>query len=131
MVWYLDTSAFLKLITLEEESQAMRLWFRSHSPIWSSHLLHTEALRAGMRLGISNDSIEDVLDAVSLILPSSTTFLVAGQLSSSTLRSLDALHLATAMEIGSDLEGMITYDDRLIEAARSTSIKVYSPTNKK
>jgi len=44
-----------------------------------------------------------------------------------TLRSLDALHLATAIEIGDDLEGMVVYDDRLIEAARAASITVLSP----
>jgi predicted nucleic acid-binding protein len=44
-----------------------------------------------------------------------------------SLRTLDALHLATAMEIGDDLEGMVAYDDRLIEAARSASIKVLRP----
>jgi hypothetical protein len=127
MVWYLDTSAFLKLITVEDESQAMRSWFRSHNSIWSSHLLHTEALRAGARLGISNDIIEDALDTVSLILPSSATFFDAGRLPPATLRSLDALHLAAAMEIGDDLEGMVAYDGRLIEAARAASIEVFSP----
>lgn len=127
MVWYLDTSAFLKLITVEDESQAMRSWFRSHHSIWSSYLLRTESLRAGARLGISSNVIEDVLDTVSLILPSSTTFFSAGQLSPATLRSLDSLHLAAAMEIGVDLEGIVAYDDRLIQAALAVSIKVHSP----
>ncbi|NNN19511.1 MAG: type II toxin-antitoxin system VapC family toxin [Acidimicrobiaceae bacterium] len=127
MVWYLDTSAFLKLITLEDESQAMRSWFRSHNSIWSSHLLHAEALRAGARLGISSDIIEDALDTVSLVLPSSTTFFDAGRLPPTTLRAIDALHLAAAMEIGDDLEGIVAYDGRLIEAAHAASIEVFSP----
>lgn len=127
MVWYLDTSAFLKLITVEDESQAMRSWFRSHNSIWSSYLLRTEALRAGARLGISNDTIEGALDTVSLILPSSTTFFTAGRLSPATLRPLGALHLAAAMEIGDDLEGIVAYDDRLMQAALAVSIKVHSP----
>lgn len=127
MVWYLDTSAFLKLITDEAETQAMRSWFRSHDSIWSSHLLRTEALRAGTRLGIGSDLIENALDTVSLILPSSTTFFEAGRLLPATLRSLDALHLATAMELGDDLEGMVAYDDRLIDAACAVSIEIYSP----
>ena len=127
MVWYLDTSAFLKLLTAESESMAMRAWFVSHDWIWSSQLLRTEALRAGVRLGIAGDIIEDALEAVSMVLPSATTFLVAGRFLPPTLRTLDALHLATAMEIGDDLEGMVAYDDRLIEAARSASIKVLRP----
>ena len=128
MVWYLDTSAFLKLITVEDESTAMRAWFASHDAIWSSQLLRTEALRAGVRLGIGTDVVEEALDAVSMVLPSATTFFVAGRLPPPALRPLDALHLATAIEIGDDLEGMVAYDDRLIEAARGGSIEVITPS---
>lgn len=127
MVWYLDSSAFLKLITMEEESTAMRTWFSSHDSVWSSQLLHTEALRAGIRLGIDADVVEDALETVSLILPSVATFFVAGRLLQPSLRSLDALHLATAMEIGDDLEGIVAYDERLTDAARSASLEVFVP----
>ena len=127
MVWYLDTSAFLKLITAEDESAAMRRWFLSHDSVWSSQLLHTEALRAGARLGIGADVIEIALETVSLVLPSVATFFVAGQLRPTSLRSLDALHLATAMEIGDDLEGVVAYDERLTDAARAASLVVLAP----
>lgn len=127
MVWYLDTSAFLKLITTERESNAMRAWFSSHDSVWSSQLLHTEALRAGSRLGIDADVIEDALETVSLVMPSVTTFFVAGQLPPPSLRSLDALHLATAMEIGDDLEGIVAYDELLADAARAASLEVIVP----
>ncbi len=128
MVWYLDTSALLKLITVEDESPAMRAWYASHSPIWSSQLLHTEALRAGVRLGIEIAIVEEALDTVSMVLPSVTTFFAAGRLLPPELRSLDALHLATAIEIGDDLEGLVAYDDRLIGAARAASIEVITPS---
>jgi len=128
VVWYLDTSAFLKLITVEEETTAMRAWFTSHEAIWSSQLLYTEALRAGSRLGIGTDLVEDALDTMSLVLPSVTTFSTAGRLQPSALRSLDALHLATALEIGDDLEGFVAYDARLVDAARAASIEVVSPS---
>ena len=127
MVWYLDTSAFLKLITAESESSPLRTWFFAHEEIWSSQLLYTEALRAGARLGVEADIIEDALETISLVLPSATTFFSAGLLSTSTLRSLDALHLATALEIGNDLEGMIVYDERLASAARAASLEVIAP----
>jgi predicted nucleic acid-binding protein len=106
----------------------MRAWFASHGPVWSSQLLQTEALRAGVRLGIGTDVVEDALDTVSMVLPSATTFFVAGRLPPPALRSLDAVHLATALEIGDDLEGMVAYDDRLIEAARAGSIEVITPS---
>lgn len=128
MVWYLDTSAFLKLLTTEDESSAMRRWFSSHDAVWSSQLLHTEALRAGARLGIDLDIVEDALESVSMVLPSVATFFTAGRLSPTSMRSLDALHLATAIEIGDDLEGFIAYDDRLIDAARAASIRVIIPS---
>jgi predicted nucleic acid-binding protein len=127
VVWYLDTSAFLKLITAEDESSAMRKWFSSHEPVWSSQLLYTEALRAGARLGIDIDIVEDALESVSLVLPSVATFFTAGRLSPMSLRSLDALHLATALEIGDDLEALVAYDDRLIDAARAASLHVLTP----
>jgi predicted nucleic acid-binding protein len=126
-VWYLDTSAFLKLLVTEDESEAMRAWFLSHDSVWSCQLLHTEALRAGARLGIGATVIEDALETVSLVLPSVATFYVAGQLSPASLRSLDALHLATAMELGDDLEGIVSYDARLTDAARGASLKVLIP----
>jgi predicted nucleic acid-binding protein len=127
VVWYLDTSAFLKLITVEVESAAMRAWFVSHDSIWSSQLLHTEALRASVRLQIQSDVVEDALETISMVLPSVTTFYVAGRLGPTNLRSLDAVHLATAMELGEDLDGIVAYDDRMIEAAHLASIEVVSP----
>lgn len=127
MVWYLDTSAFFKLLTTEEESLAMRSWYTSHESVWSSQLLQTEALRAATRLGIDAEVIEEALETVSLVLPSVTTFFTAGQLPTFSLRSLDALHLATALEIGDDLEGLVTYDERMADAARVASLNVVRP----
>lgn len=128
MVWYLDTSALLKLITVEEETTALRAWFSSQDGIWSSQLLYTEALRAAARLGIGTDLVEDALDIISLVLPSVTTFSTAGRLQPPALRSLDAIHLATALELGDDLEGLVAYDARLVEAARAVSIEVVTPS---
>ena len=127
MVWYLDTSAFLKLMTTEDESNALREWFSSHESVWSSQLLRTEVQRAGARLGIDADVVEDALETISLVLPSVATFFIAGRLTPSSLRSLDAVHLATAMEIGEDLDGVVAYDERLIEAARAHLLNVVSP----
>jgi hypothetical protein len=126
-VWYLDTSAFLKLVVTENETKTMRAWFTAHSPCWSSQLLSTEALRAGARLGLNSFAVEQALDTVSLIMPSVVTFRTASQLPPATLRSLDALHLATALELGDDLEGVATYDSRMIEAALMHSVSVVSP----
>ena len=127
MAWYLDTSAFLKLLVEEDGSAAMREWAVVHESLWSSQLLRTEALRATSRLDISDDAVEIALESVSLIMPSVATFYTAGHLAPHSLRSLDALHLATALEMGNDLEGIVSYDDRLIAASRDASLVVVSP----
>ena len=126
-MWYLDTSAFLKLVVAEDETRAMRAWFTAHSPCWSSQLLSTEAWRAGVRLGLDSSTVEHALDTVSLVMPSVVTFRTASRLSPASLRSLDAVHLATALELGDDLEGVATYDTRMIESAGMNSISVVSP----
>lgn len=127
MVWYLDTSAFLKLLVAEPESDAMQAWFADHGPIWSSQLLRTEALRAATRLEIDPQLLDDALETVSLVLPAVSTFLAAGTLGPPVLRSLDALHLASALELGADLEGLVTYDVRLAGAAAAASVNVVAP----
>jgi predicted nucleic acid-binding protein len=127
MVWYLDTSAFLKLIVKEEGSVAMRKWYSAQENLWSSHLLRTEALRAAGRLDIDDELVERALDTVTLVLPSVTTFAVAGGMQPSELRSLDAIHLAAALELGSDLSGVVTYDDRMSRATVALGLQVMSP----
>ena len=127
MVWYLDTSAFLKLVVDEESSAPMRSWSSAHDGVWSSQLLRAEALRAAQRLGVDVRSIEGALETVSLVLPSVATYASAGRMQSKGLRTLQALHLASALEIGPDLEGIAVYDRRLSDAAREVSIDVVSP----
>ena len=127
MAWYLDTSAFLKLLVEGLDSAVMREWAVLHDSLWSSQLLRTEAVRAASHLGISDDDVETALESVSLILPSVATFYTAGHLAPHSLRSLDALHLATALEMGDDLEGIVAYDERLITASRDASLVVVSP----
>jgi predicted nucleic acid-binding protein len=127
VAFYLETSAFLKLAVVEDGSPAMRQWFTGHRPCWSSQLLATEASRAAMRLGLDREIIEGLLDGVSLIVPSASTFEVAGRLGPVELRSLDAVHLAAAAEIGQELEGVVTYDRRVVMGAAAVGLPVIQP----
>lgn len=127
MAYYLDTSAFLKLLVVEAESPAMRAWFTAGRSCWSSQLLVTEALPAGRRLGLDQAVVESTLDAVSLVLPAATTFHRAASLALTDLRSLDALHLATALELGTDLEAVVAYDARFLAGAGATGLPVLTP----
>ena len=127
MAFYLETSAFLKLAVAEDGSPAMRQWFTGHRPCWSSQLLTTEAHRAAARLGVNPDVIDELLDGVSLVLPSASTFNVAGRIAPAELRFLDAIHLAAAGELGPDLEGVVTYDQRVIVGAQAAGFPVIRP----
>ena len=127
MAFYLETSAFLKLAVAEGESPAVRSWFTRQRPCWSSHLLTTEARRAAARPGLSREVIDELLDGGSLFFPSASTFDVAGRLVPAELRSLDAVHLAAAGELGPDLEGVVTYDRRVVMGAEAAGFPVIQP----
>ena len=68
-----------------------------------------------------------VLDAVTLLEVSTAIFEEAGRLDPVIVRSLDAVHLAAALSLGDDLDAIVTYDDRLAEAARANGIAVAAP----
>jgi len=69
----------------------------------------------------------EVLNAVTLVQVRPAVFEDAGRLDPSGLRSLDAIHLAAALDLGDDLDGLITYDDRLANAAISNGVAVIAP----
>lgn len=126
-VAYLDTSAALKLLIEEDESQALVDALTSGGPrrLVSSWLLHTELhCAAGRRPEIVDlADVTTVLGAVDLVDLSRGDFLAAGTLS--PLRSNDALHLAVAIRLGAD--ELLTYDAELQHAASRAGIAVLAP----
>lgn len=68
-----------------------------------------------------------MLDAVTLTEVTTALFEAAGRLDPEILRTLDAIHVAAALDLGDDLEGMVTYDERLAKAAEANGISVTSP----
>ena len=128
MAWYLDTSAFLKLVVEEEHGSAMRAWARSGPAAVTSDLLRTEALRTTRR--ISDEAVAAArvaLESVDIGAITSDVFARAAELDPSILRTLDAIHLAWALSLGDELEGIVTYDDRLAAAARIYGVRVLTP----
>lgn len=129
MAYYLDTSAAVKLVVQEAGSKALRSWVvQASGPIVSSDLLRTELLRATRRS--APDQVQQaraVLDSLILLTLSTPLFERAGTLEPELLRSLDALHLAAALDLGDELDGIITYDDRLAAAAVALGIEVVAP----
>jgi predicted nucleic acid-binding protein len=128
-VFYLDTSAAVKLVIAERGSTALRRWLASRDEqMISSDLLRTELLRATRR-GAPERMVQAraVLDALILVTLSTTVCERAAMLEPDLLRSLDALHLAAALEIGDELEAIVTYDQRLAESAEALGISVVAP----
>jgi uncharacterized protein len=129
-VFYLDTSAALKLVVAEEGTTALRRWLASRQErVFSSDLLRTEVLRVTRRHAPEEMvQARAVLDSLVLLRLTSAICERAALLEPSHLRSLDALHLAAALEMGDDLEGLVTYDQRLAEGANGLGIAVVAPT---
>jgi hypothetical protein len=128
-VFYLDTSAAVKLVIAERGSTALRRWLASRGEqMISSDLLRSELLRATRR-GAPERMVQAraVLDALILVTLSTTVCERAALLEPDLLRSLDALHLAAALEIGDELEAIVTYDQRLAESAEALGISVVAP----
>lgn len=126
---YLDSSALVKLAAPESESAALRRYIqRRRQPCVSSALSRTEVVRALLHLGpAAVRRGREILAGIELIRMSDRVLTAAGEMLPADLRSLDAIHLATAQELGSDLGRIVTYDARLAAAARALGLAVGSP----
>jgi len=129
VAFYLDTSAAVKLVVAESGSAALRRWVGDRSGrLVSSDLLRTELVRALRRIDPALvHAAPRVLGGIILIGLDARIFDVAAGLAPPELRSLDAVHLAAAIELGDDLDGLVTYDDRLATAARGLGVTVVQP----
>ncbi len=129
MACYIDTSALAKLIVAEPETPALQSWFSAEDrdPV-SCDLARTELFRAVRRVAPDRVSrARDVLDSITLIALPSALFEHAARLEPSSLRTLDAIHLAAALDLGDDLDVLVTYDDRLAESATANGVRVLTP----
>lgn len=128
MATYLDSSAIVKLAVHEPESAALRVYLCRRRPLWSSALARTEVLRAVLHLGArAVDRGRTVLSRLDLVRVNDRILAAAGVLPPPDLRSLDAIHLATALELGADLDLLVTYDSRMAASARQLGIRVVAP----
>jgi predicted nucleic acid-binding protein len=125
---YLDTSALTKLVVAEAESAALRTWLSTGREPVACNLVRTELLRAVRRSAPDRLlQARAVLDSLTLTELTTSIFEQAGRLDPIALRSLDAIHLAAALDLGDDLDSLVTYDDRLADAARLNGIPVTAP----
>jgi len=125
---YLDSSAIVKLAVREPESLALRRYVRRRQPVVSSALARTEVLRALLPAG--DEAVtrgHGVLQRIDLVRVNDRILNAAGLLRPPGLRSLDAIHLATAQELGNELRVLVTYDDRMAMAAKQLGYRIVQP----
>ena len=130
--FYVDSSAIVKLIWSEAESSALAEFVlsdeRSAKTLITSAVSRIEALRATRRRdGSLLSRAREVLETFSEFEITEGIMETAAMVGSPNLRTLDAIHLATAMENASGMRALITYDTRLAQAARELGLPVASP----
>jgi len=126
---YLDSSALLKLVYAEAETQALEAFLRGWPRRTSSGLARIEVLRLARRVDdpLVARRAREVLERVDFISIDEQIVRDAIAVEPRALRSLDAVHLATAAMIRRDIGGMVAYDKRLARAARAAGIDVWAP----
>lgn len=125
---YLDSSAIVKLAIDESQSTALRRHLRRRGPLTSSTLARTEVLRALLDEGEAGVARgREVLGRLNLVRINDRVLNAAGSLLPSELRSLEAIHLATALQLGDDVRQIITYDERMLAAAYGLGLRTASP----
>ncbi len=124
---YLDSSALVKLVVEEPESEDLRAFVGDRAVV-SSMIARTEVIRAVARTEPERvGAAEKVLRETSLIIADGSVAWAAAWVEPTSVRSLDAIHLATAQRLETGLEAIVTYDRRMAAAARVAGMLVASP----
>jgi uncharacterized protein len=129
-IYYLDTSAALKLLAAESHSRSFAAFYdESAGASWvSSALLRIEVVRAVVRaMPAALPDARDLLLAFDYVSIDDEIVDAAMNEPHRMLGSLDAIHLATARLLGPDLDGLATYDERLAAAAKDVGLPVVDP----
>lgn len=126
---YLDTSALVKLVVREEETDALRAEIDQRPSLVASRLALLEARRAVARKPVEGvaSTLADVLGVMTWIDITLAILDQAADAAPPALRSLDAIHLATALSLADADVDVITYDERLADAARANGLTVVQP----
>jgi uncharacterized protein len=127
---YVETSALLKLLLPEPERDELSIEL-GRWPDWVTSELTTVECRRALTRERANVSVraraDYVLARCVLVRIDTLVLRLAERIGPRDLRSLDAIHLATALSLGDRPEAFITYDDRLASAARTLKLNVLQP----
>lgn len=127
---YLDSSALVKLVVTEAESDVLLESLSSWPVRISSELAYIEVMRAARRVTqnpAAEQRAEEVLTSLYLLEIDRNILNEAARLEPRTLRSLDAIHLASALSLGADLGPVVTYDSNMATAAVAHGLEVLAP----
>lgn len=125
---YLDSSALVKLVLTEPESSVLAGVVRTGPGMISSALARIEVIRAVRRKGpVEEKSARLLMASVDSVDITDQIINEAGRIGRLQLRSLDAIHLATALELRSALTGFVAYDRRLLDAVAALGLRPMSP----
>ncbi len=129
MAFVVDSSALVKLIVNEPKSQSFSTWLKNcKHDLFVSEIAHTEVARAIARVDANlQGQLKNVLERFGTIRVSSQILTIAGVLTPTNLRTLDAIHLASCLILGDDLKGFVTYDSAQADAASHNGITVIAP----
>ena len=126
---YLDSSAIVKLCISEAETSALRRHLARRRRWITSGLARTEVVRTVSAGGPSAlQAADDLLRRITLVKISDRILRSAGTIGPPSLRSLDAIHLATAVVLGDDVARICTYDRRMAEVATDLGFTVVAPS---
>ena len=126
-LWFLDASAFLKLLLAEPESAELQRW-RVGRRLASSDLLRTEARRGVAHMGAAvSRSCDELLAVVHKVRLTPALLDQAGRIPGRGLRTLDAIYVASALKLGDDLADFVSYDRRQLAAAERLGLRTFSP----
>lgn len=129
-VLYLDSSAIVKLVMPEPETSALVSRLRVDPEVMSSAIAKVEVVRALQRIRAGSATRrqgERVLGRIALVRVDDAVLDSASAVAPANLGTLDAIHLATALEFGDRLDGLVTYDRRLRAAGARAGLTVLTP----
>ena len=124
---YLDSSAIVKLVVPERETDALVAQIDDQPEVVTSALAWAEVVRAVVRTGRSASDAERVIERIPMVPIDDAILRSAAELPPVTLRALDSIHLATALTLKDDLEAIVTYDARLADVAAGLRMPVLHP----